>query len=136
MTRVLTIGSFDPLHADHMRLLQRCQDLGDKVTVGVNSDTFYQRYRGVPPMFKYTERKGMIEQLGFSVALNDGPGRVLIQDVMPHYLVVGSDWLKKDYLTQISVSAEELASWNVALVFVPRGEWISDTDLKRRAKLS
>ena len=38
--RILTYGTFDVLHFGHMRLLTRARKLGDKLLVGLSSDSF------------------------------------------------------------------------------------------------
>lgn len=40
MTRVITYGTYDLLHAGHLRLLERARALGDYLIVGVTSDDF------------------------------------------------------------------------------------------------
>ena len=132
MKRALTIGSFDPVHVDHVVLFRRCEELADEVVVAVNSDRFYTEYRGYPPTFKESERMQMVRVLGYTVVLNDGPGREVIQRVKPDLLVIGSDWLGKDYLSQIDCTRDFLERLGVSLLYVPRGRTISSTELKAR----
>lgn len=40
MTRVITYGTFDVLHAGHIHLLRRARALGDHLTVGLSTDAF------------------------------------------------------------------------------------------------
>jgi cytidyltransferase-like protein len=127
--KVLTIGSFDPVHVDHMLLFRRCQQFGE-VTVGVNSDRFYAAYRGKEPRFPQEHRMAQVEALGFRAVLNDGPGRDLICAEKPNFLVVGNDWLNLDYLRQIRMNVYELQELQCALVFLPRGEHISGADIR------
>lgn len=133
-TRVLTIGSFDPVHADHVRLFRECAKLGDTVLVGVNSDRFYRQYRGENPTFTEMERMMQVLVAGFTPVLNDSPGRELIEQTKPHYLVIGSDWLRRDYLSQINVSADFLDELEISLVYVPYGKTITSSDLKERIR--
>lgn len=132
MTVALTIGSFDPVHVDHVLLFRRCERYADEVVVGVNSDRFYETYRKAPPMFTENERLQQVRRLGYAAMLNDGPGRELIKDVRPDIIVVGHDWLDRGYLEQIGVTPEDLQNWKVALLFVPRGDTISSSDIRER----
>jgi cytidyltransferase-like protein len=131
--RVLTLGTWDPVHADHAAFLRRCEGLGE-VVVGVNSDRFVRAYRGRPPVFSQLERQDQVEALGYEVVLNDGPGREVIDLVRPGWLVVGSDWLGRDYLKQIDVTPTFLEERDIALAFLPRGRTISATELKARIR--
>lgn len=127
----LTIGAFDPVHADHVALFRRCADLGS-VLVGVNSDKFYRFYRGKDPVFTCEERMAMVVATGYAAIMNDGAGRELIESVRPYYLVVGNDWLEHEYLKQIDVTTADLQRWGVTMVFTPRGTNISGTELRER----
>ena len=45
MVRVITYGTYDLLHQDHLNLLRRAKELGDYLIEGVTSDSF-DRGRG------------------------------------------------------------------------------------------
>ncbi len=45
-TVVLVTGGFDPLHSGHLAYLKAARKLGDKLIVGVNSDTWLERKKG------------------------------------------------------------------------------------------
>lgn len=132
---VLTLGTFDILHRGHIRLLRACNAFSENgsVTVGLNSDRFINKYRGIPPVQSFKERAELIESLRYvdHVRENDGPGRKLIKQVKPDFLVVGSDWAKKDYYKQIDMTQKELDDLNIQLVYVPYTEGISSSMLKK-----
>ena len=128
---VLTIGTFDIPHMGHAVFLQRAARYGE-LTVGVNSDQFVETYKGAAPLFSFGERAALIHQLGFKVAGNDGAGFALIKMVNPDVLVIGSDWLDRDYLTQVGMTGDELAKAGIDLVFVPYTAEISTTTIKAR----
>lgn len=128
---VLTIGTFDVPHIAHARLFQRCEQLGH-VVVGVNSDAFVLQYKRRACIFSQDERMALIEELGYEVELNDGPGIDLIDRIRPDYLVIGSDWLSKDYLKQIGVSVQFLEERDISLVYVRYTPGISTTIIKER----
>lgn len=133
MTSVLTIGTFDPVHADHVFLFRRCAALGD-LTVGVNSDEFVRFYRGSPPMFSQDERMAQVRATGYDATLNDGSGRDLIVSMQPDVLAIGSDWLRRDYFAQLAVDPDFLDDLEVGLLYLPRGTTISASELKDRCR--
>ena len=45
-TVVLVTGGFDPLHSGHLAYLKAAKKLGDKLIVGVNSDSWLERKKG------------------------------------------------------------------------------------------
>lgn len=124
--RVLTLGTFDIPHAGHAAFLRQCAEYGD-LLVGVNSDRFVEAYKGAPPLYSERERLRLIGLMGYRVTLNDGPGADLIREYDPDLLVVGSDWLHRDYLAQIGV-----ADPRFPILFLPYTEGMSTTDIKRR----
>jgi cytidyltransferase-like protein len=131
MPVALTVGTFDLPHIGHAKLFRRCEALGE-VVVGVNTDEFVAAYKKFPPLYRTAERMAMIARLGYRVVENDGPGRQLIEQVNPDYLVVGSDWLRRGYLAQIDMTPDDLDRLDISLVFVPYFEGISSSDIKER----
>lgn len=129
---VLTIGTFDLFHIGHLNLLDACKLLGDSVVVGVNSDQFVSDYKGSAPIVRENDRAELITRLGFKTEINDSAGRELIERVHPRYLVIGSDWARKDYLAQIGMTQDELDKLDIILCYVPYTPNISTTELKRR----
>lgn len=47
---VLATGGFDPLHSGHIQYLNAAKELGDTLVVGVNSDEWISRKKGLPFM--------------------------------------------------------------------------------------
>jgi len=131
VSEVLTIGSFDSVHAGHAHLFRFCEQLGN-VTVGVNSDEFIKKYKGNETLYTYEERADIIRRLGYNVVKNTSAGLQLIDEVNPDFLVIGSDWLRKDYLAQIDVTPDFLDDHGISLVYTPYFKGISTSDIKRR----
>lgn len=128
---ILSIGTFDPGHLSHARLFKFCESLGN-TTIGVNSDEFIEAYKGKPPLFTYEERAKQIGSLGLRVLKNESAGRELILRESPDFLVIGSDWLRKDYLEQIDITPDDLDKAGISLLYTPYGEGISSSLIKER----
>ena len=136
---VLTIGTFDILHYGHIELFKKCKQLAgdDKFVVGLNTGEFIEKYKGKAPVMTYSERFKSIEVLGmcdhiFPNDQKDGTCKKLILDSKCNLIVIGSDWLRKDYLKQIGVEIEWLEKFGISLCYVPYTFDISTTDLKNR----
>ena len=139
--KVLTIGTFDLIHPGHVALLERCVELGGArahVSVGVNTDDFIRRYKGKYPVMTLVERLEMLRSIRWvdEVLINKGNEdcKPLIDEVMPDLLVVGSDWMGRDFLKQIGVTREYLEKRNIALVFLPYTVGVSSTAIRARLK--
>lgn len=59
---VLVTGGFDPLHSGHIKYFNAAKELGDKLIVGLNSDDWLMRKKGVPFM-NIEERTAVISAL-------------------------------------------------------------------------
>lgn len=128
----MTIGTFDTPHIGHAILVNKIRALAPITIVGVNSDRFVQEYKGFKPLYSERERMELMGELGILVVLNDGPGYALIQEHKPDLLVIGDDWLGRDYLQQIGMDARDLHLWGVSLLYVNATDGISTSDIKQR----
>jgi len=61
-TIVIATGGFDPIHSGHIRYLNDAKKLGDILVVGVNSNAWLQRKKGMYFM-SITDRVAIIENL-------------------------------------------------------------------------
>ena len=59
----MTFGAFDPLHIGHVRFLESCHTMCDKLLVMVSDDDYVLHNKGHEPMFKWRERCGALRQL-------------------------------------------------------------------------
>jgi glycerol-3-phosphate cytidylyltransferase len=134
---VYTGGTFDVFHAGHVDFLKQCSLLGD-VVVSVNTDEFVERYKGKKPVNTLLERMTILEACKYvdKVIVNTGneDSKESIYKVKPDYIVIGSDWLKKDYCKQMNFNSEWLEEQNITLVYIPRVRNLSSTQIKERVK--
>lgn len=139
MSVIYTGGTFDLFHSGHVNLLKRCKELsGDwgSVVVSLNTDEFIQQYKGKSPICSTEERMSVLESCRYvdQVVLNVGgaDSKIAIEIVKPDYIVIGSDWAKKDYYSQMGFTQDWLDERGIGLVYVPYTKAISTTNIKGR----
>jgi len=124
-TVVYTSGTFDMLHANHIKMIEYARSLGDVLIVGVNTDELVMSYK-TQPIIPFDERIALVKALKY-------PDIVIPQHSLDHadkvkklnfdVFVVGDDWAGKyDYLKEQGVS----------VVYFPYGSGVSSTSLKIR----
>jgi len=136
--RVYTGGTFDLLHAGHVNFLKRCSEIGE-VTVALNTDEFIEEYKGKRPIMSFDERASVLLGLKYvkHVIPNVGgaDSRISIDLVAPDYILIGSDWARKDYYTQMGFDQNWLDERGIVLGYVPYTPGISTTNIKGRLKV-
>ncbi len=139
---ILTIGTFDGLHPGHLELLRETRRLagpGGHVWVGVNRDSFVERYKGRPPVHNLLTRLETLAALRdvdqVFINVGDEDSGVLIETVNPDMLSIGSDWLdpgrdQTRYLTQLGVTADWMDRRNLSVAYIPRTRGFSSSALR------
>jgi D-glycero-beta-D-manno-heptose 1-phosphate adenylyltransferase len=93
---VFTNGCFDLLHLGHIDYLAKAADLGNKLVVGLNSDSSTSKLKGpTRPITDQASRSTLLAALSFvdAVILFDEPTPIdLISTVLPDILVKGADY--------------------------------------------
>lgn len=138
--RVVTVGTFDTIHAGHIGLFKQCRNLGGTdptLIVGINSDQFVAQYKGRAPLVPYESRAAVIANLRMVDGIFQNnidwnqPQTIAAQN--PDILVVGEDWANNGYLEQIKATPKWLTDNRIQLCYVPRtGHW-SSTAIKANA---
>ncbi|MDC3090361.1 D-glycero-beta-D-manno-heptose 1-phosphate adenylyltransferase, partial [Paracoccaceae bacterium] len=99
-TIVFTNGCFDILHAGHVDFLQRAKSYGNKLFVGLNSDSSVRNLKGeTRPINPLKNRKKVLEALDCVDAViefDEETPENLIKQLMPNVLVKGADWKGKE----------------------------------------
>jgi glycerol-3-phosphate cytidylyltransferase len=137
---VYTGGTFDLFHAGHVDFLRQCKEFGN-VVVSLNTDTFIEEFKGKKPIMSYEERKAVVGACRYvnMVMKNIGGSnsRPSIDMVEPDFIAIGSDWLEKDYLSQLGITVKYLEENNIKLIYIPRPadeNRISSTNIKERLR--
>lgn len=137
--RVLTVGTFDLGHYGHVYLFSWCRRVAGvrgEVIVSVNKDDFVERFKGKKPVLSYKERVSLIK--AFKDVDRVIPNEVgedskpTIVKINPDVIIIGSDWLKRDYLKQMGFTPEWLEEKQIALMYIPRHLSISTSEIKKR----
>lgn len=139
MNIVYTGGTFDLFHSGHVNLLKRCREVAGiegKVVVALNTDDFIWQFKNKKPICNEQERLDVLLACRYvdEVVMNIGgqDSKISIDMVGPNYIVVGSDWAKKDYYAQMSFTQEWLDERGIGLVYVPYTTSISSTKIRGR----
>lgn len=131
-------GSFDILHHGHINILRRCRKLAGidgQVIVSLLSDESYTSYRGYAPALPFKDRRIVLENLVYVDQVLQGDNRKTAEEILavkPDYVVVGSDWAKKDIFAQYKVTPQFFDDNYVTLIYLPYTEGISSTEIKKR----
>ncbi len=125
---VFTNGCFDILHAGHVYCLEKAKSLGDRLVVGLNSDSSIRRLKGPDrPVNAEHFRERLLAALSpvdLVVLFEEETPLSLIKAMEPDFLVKGGD-----YMADEIVGAEETASWGGKVVVVPRFGNLSTTGI-------
>lgn len=93
---VFTNGCYDLLHPGHIRLLEQCRSMGDKLILALNSDASVRRMKGPSrPLLDQKERAEIalaLEAVDAVTFFDEDTPRELIAEVLPDVLVKGADW--------------------------------------------
>ena len=131
---VFTNGVFDILHRGHVEYLEEAAALGDRLIVGINSDSSVQRLGKGPdrPLNDQDSRALVLASLrcvdGIVIFEEDTPLEI-IKAVTPDVLVKGGDWKADQIVGADVVKARGGEVRSLKLV-----EGFSTTELVRRVR--
>ncbi|EAK4033944.1 glycerol-3-phosphate cytidylyltransferase [Campylobacter jejuni] len=129
MKNVITFGTFDLFHYGHLRILERAASLGDKLIVGVSSDSLNFAKKRRYPIYSEQERLNIISSLKCVSCVFLEEALELKRDYLLKYqaniLVMGDDWKGKfDCFNDIC-----------DIIYFERTPSISTTEIIERIKL-
>ncbi|WP_109513188.1 glycerol-3-phosphate cytidylyltransferase [Pseudomonas ovata] len=124
MRTVLTYGTFDVLHAGHVRLLARAKALGDRLIVGLSTDDF-NTLKHKSSLLDFNNRRIVLEAMRYvDLVFPEGNWDQKLADVRRYHVdvfVMGDDWEGKfDFLKP-----------ECEVVYLPRTENISSTLIRQ-----
>lgn len=93
---VFTNGCFDILHLGHVDYLEKASEMGDRLIIGLNSDSSVKGLKGTNrPVNEEYSRARLLAALGFVdavVIFSEDTPRDLIDTLIPDVLVKGGDY--------------------------------------------
>lgn len=127
MKTILTYGTFDVLHAGHIRLLARARALGDRLIVGLSTDAF-NAMKHKSSLLDFDNRRVVLEAVRYvDMVFPEGDWDQKLEDVQRYgvdVFVMGNDWEGKfDFLKPAC-----------DVVYLPRTEHISSTLIRDELK--
>jgi glycerol-3-phosphate cytidylyltransferase len=123
-TTVITYGTFDMFHIGHLRLLQRLQQMGDRLIVGVSTDAF-NAIKEKKTLIPYEQRAEIVSNIkGVNRVIPETNWEQKIDDIQKYDVntfAIGEDWRGKfDFLKDYC-----------EVVYLERTKDISTTQLKK-----
>jgi len=101
-TIVFTNGCFDILHAGHVSYLEEAKALGDRLVVGLNSDSSVKSIKGEDrPIIGEQHRAKVLaglESVDMVILFDEETPIELIKKIKPQYLVKGGDYKEEDMI--------------------------------------
>lgn len=130
---VFTNGCFDILHYGHIYLLSRAADMGDKLIIGLNSDSSVCRLKGPNrPINHFENRATVLAALAFVdivVPFEEDTPYSLIQEAQPDILVKGGD-----YQPGAVIGADIVQAKGGRVEIIPFVEGFSTTNIEEKIR--
>lgn len=124
---IITYGTFDLFHIEHLKLLQRLKALGNKLVVAVSTDEF-NTLKGKKTIIPYEQRAEIVSNIKcVDMVIPENNWEQKINDIKKYNIdifAMGNDWEGKfDFLKE-----------HCEVVYLNRTEGISSTQLKSTLK--
>jgi rfaE bifunctional protein nucleotidyltransferase chain/domain len=130
---VFTNGCFDILHYGHIDYLEKAKSLGDRLIVGINSDSSVTKLKGPhrPIQDEYSRQAIMaaLSCVDAVILFIEATPLNLIHFVKPDILVKGGDWD-----LEAIVGSSFVASYGGQVKTIPYIEGYSTTSIERKIK--
>lgn len=130
---VFTNGCFDILHYGHIDYLEKAKSLGDRLIIGINSDSSVTKLKGPhrPIQDEYSRQAIMaaLSCVDAVILFSESTPLNLIHFVKPDILVKGGDWD-----LEAIVGSSFVASYGGQVKTIPYIEGYSTTSIERKIK--
>ena len=102
MITVFTPGCFDIIHYGHIELFKYCRSIGDRVIVGLNSDSSIRQIKGSSrPINNLKSRLSVLEAIKYIdevIVFDEEDPYRLIKSISPNVIVKGGDYKVEDVI--------------------------------------
>jgi rfaE bifunctional protein nucleotidyltransferase chain/domain len=130
---VFTNGCFDLLHQGHVTYLAQAASLGNRLIVGLNSDSSVQKLKGIHRPIQDEKSRMLImaslHVVSAVIIFNEDTPIDLISIVQPDFLVKGGDWEPAKI-----VGAELVKSYGGKVISIPFIDGYSTTAIESKIK--
>jgi rfaE bifunctional protein nucleotidyltransferase chain/domain len=130
---VFTNGCFDLLHQGHVTYLAQAASLGNRLIVGLNSDSSVQKLKGIHRPIQDEKSRMLImasmHVVSAVIIFNEDTPIDLISIVQPDFLVKGGDWEPAKI-----VGAELVKSYGGQVISIPFIDGYSTTAIESKIK--
>ena len=125
---VFTNGCFDLLHKGHLDLLLNAAAFGDKLFVGLNSDTSVKKLKGDSRPIQNEKTRAMklleLKYVDHVIIFEELTPQKLIHTISPNVLVKGGDYTKNEI-----VGAKHVISFGGVVKIIPLTPGFSTTSI-------
>ena len=125
---VFTHGCFDLLHKGHLDLLSNAASFGNKLFVGLNSDTSVKKLKGEARPIQNQEARAQklleLKYVDHVIIFEDLTPQKLIHTISPDVLVKGGDYTKNEI-----VGAKHVISFGGVVKIIPLTPGFSTTSI-------
>ena len=125
---VFTNGCFDLLHKGHLDLLSNAASFGNKLFVGLNSDTSVKKLKGEARPIQNQEVRAQklieLKYVDHVIIFEDLTPQKLIHTISPDVLVKGGDYTKNEI-----VGAKHVISFGGVVKIIPLTPGFSTTSI-------
>jgi len=125
---VFTNGCFDLLHKGHLDLLLNAAAFGDKLFVGLNSDTSVKKLKGDSRPIQNEKTRAIklleLKYVDHVIIFEDLTPQKLIHTISPDVLVKGGDYTKNEI-----VGAKHVISFGGVVKIIPLTPGFSTTSI-------
>jgi rfaE bifunctional protein nucleotidyltransferase chain/domain len=130
---VFTNGCFDLLHQGHVTYLAQAASLGNRLILGLNSDSSVQKLKGIHRPIQDEKSRMLImaslHVVSAVIIFNEDTPIDLISIVQPDFLVKGGDWEPAKI-----VGAELVKSYGGQVISIPFIDGYSTTAIESKIK--
>ncbi len=126
-----TTGVFDLFHVGHLNIIKRAKENCDHLIVGVSTDELVQEYKKRRPIIRFEERIEIVRSIKYvdEVIAQESIDKFSVWEKY-HFDILfhGDDWKSTDLYNEIEA---KLKKKGVEIVYFPRTEGVSTTDIKK-----
>lgn len=126
-----TQGVFDMFHIGHLNILKRAKEQCEILIVGVNSDKLVESYKNKTPVIDEESRRIIVENIKAvddAIIVHSLDKVELLKEIHFDAVFIGDDWKGNE---RWILTEQQLAQYNIPVVFLPHTPDISSTGLKK-----